>query len=271
MLVNQIRTPMTYKVQHVGGPNKPGGILTESPRFKVLLTYDAPVVAQSSWWNIQATATYDENGMPLVPLSFADAYFWSHPNINAKFREMYNNRWRELIAVANLKAADSEQRLLADLESIWRSNTVALAVNAGIGAVLTATLDAPDMKNDEFAWNRWWYDGVGYRYDRPEPTTTVINASPQPPPPTLGSCFAAGTLVHTLDGHRPIESLQVGDRVLTQHPETGALSFETITVTHHNPPTATVKVAFDSGETIVASIYHRFYRAGVGWIMAREL
>ena len=39
---------------------------------------------------------------------------------------------------------------------------------------------------------------------------------------------------------------------------------------HHNPPSPTflIKVA---GETIVSSPFHRFWKAGQGWAMARDL
>ena len=51
-----------------------------------------------------------------------------------------------------------------------------------------------------------------------------------------------------------------------------ALSFQPIQVVHHNAPSgATLNVALDNGDTLVASIYHRFWRAGRGWAQAREL
>ncbi len=84
------------------------------------------------------------------------------------------------------------------------------------------------------------------------------------------SCFAAGTLVHTIDGPVAIDSIKVGDRVLSQNTTTGLLVFEPVTATHRNDPTATLKIAID-GETIVATGIHRFWRAGKGWTMARDL
>jgi Pretoxin HINT domain len=86
----------------------------------------------------------------------------------------------------------------------------------------------------------------------------------------FGSCFAAGTAVATLTGPRPIESLQVGDLVLSQDTATGALSFEPIVDIHHNPPDRTLQIRLKE-ETIVSTTYHRFWRPGLGWAMAREL
>jgi hypothetical protein len=102
--------------------------------------------------------------------------------------------------------------------------------------------------------------------------TIVENVSPaQLPPPYITTCFAAGTPVHTLDGPRPIEAIQVGDQVLTQDAATGALSFQPVVFRHHNPPGKTLRVALAGGESLVCSVYHRFWRAGRGWAMAREL
>jgi hypothetical protein len=49
------------------------------------------------------------------------------------------------------------------------------------------------------------------------------------------------------------------------------LTFEIVTVVHHNPPSATVRLVLDNRETLIPSIYHRFWRAGDGWAMARDL
>ena len=84
------------------------------------------------------------------------------------------------------------------------------------------------------------------------------------------SCFAAGTLVQTIDGPQPIETIRVGDRVLSQGTATGELAFRSVTAVHHNPPSATLRIAI-GGESIVATGIHRFWKAGKGWTMAREL
>ena len=46
MLVDQIHAPMRYQVEPVRGPGSPGALLIETPRFKMLRTYDAPPVFQ---------------------------------------------------------------------------------------------------------------------------------------------------------------------------------------------------------------------------------
>jgi hypothetical protein len=84
------------------------------------------------------------------------------------------------------------------------------------------------------------------------------------------ACFAAGTLVQTFGGPRKIESIAVGDRVLSQDTQTGALSFQPVLATHLNGPAETLRIAC-GGETIVATAIHRFWKAGKGWTMARDL
>ena len=77
-------------------------------------------------------------------------------------------------------------------------------------------------------------------------------------------------MVQTLTGREPIESLRLGDQVLTQNIKTGALAYKPILVAHHNPPSKTFEITLGN-ETIVSSHFHRFWKAGAGWVMARDL
>ena len=88
--------------------------------------------------------------------------------------------------------------------------------------------------------------------------------------PPHHSCFAAGTLVQTADGPQPIESIQVGDRVLSQQTTSGSLAFRPVLATHVNGPSPTLRINVE-GETLIATGIHRFWVAGNGWRMAREL
>ncbi len=99
-----------------------------------------------------------------------------------------------------------------------------------------------------------------------------VNAVPLPPAPILShSCFVAGTLVLTLDGRRPIESIRTGDQVLSRDVATGALAFRPVLAPHHNPPDVTLKVSLDGGDAVVVSRFHAFWLAGRGWALARDL
>lgn len=50
-------------------------------------------------------------------------------------------------------------------------------------------------------------------------------------PAPYGLCFATGTLIHTKDGLKPIEQIQIGDWVLTQPEETGERTYKRVTRT----------------------------------------
>ena len=58
--------------------------------------------------------------------------------------------------------------------------------------------------------------------------------------------------------------------MLTQDTQTGTLTFQPIVTVFHNPPSATLRVRFRE-ETVVVTGIHRFWKAGQGWVMAREL
>jgi hypothetical protein len=125
-------------------------------------------------------------------------------------------------------------------------------------------LDSARVRDD---WKAWWADEQGYSYTpgaprRKRTVTSVVLVT--------HSCFAAGTPVRTLLGDRPIESIQVGDQVLAQDVTTGALSFEPVVALYHNPPKPTLRIDL-GGESIVATPIHRFWKAGQGWTMARDL
>ena len=131
-----------------------------------------------------------------------------------------------------------------------------------------------DFGLDRDAWLAWWTDRQGYAFKaapRPDPAQKLtLTQFVDPYPTPRHSCFAAGTPVRTLDGPRPIEDLKVGDRVLTQDTATGALSYQPVLAVFHNPPAATLRVRL-GGEAIVATGIHRFWKAGKGWTMARDL
>src|SRR5262249_8402707 len=147
------------------------------------------------------------------------------------------------------------------------------ADNARVIPVLQAAADAPaGLKDDSESWNVWWYDKLGYSYQSPSKVTFVEDASPSLyPPPRITTCFVAGTPVRTLDGPRPIESIRVGDQVLSQDAATGALGLQPVIYLHHNAPGKTLRVSLSDGGSVVCSVYHRFWRANLGWAMAREL
>jgi hypothetical protein len=122
---------------------------------------------------------------------------------------------------------------------------------------------------------------------RPQSTSPTTPTTPdwtrrQPPPPsTTGimpgllrrartcECFAAGTVVWTKSGAAPIESLEVGDMVLAQHPVTGELGYRAVLETSVSEPVRVLALKLPE-ETIIATLGHRFWVDGHGWQMAKS-
>jgi hypothetical protein len=141
-------------------------------------------------------------------------------------------------------------------------------------------------------WNAWWTDQQGYAYEPPKetPKPTIDENVPlayQPQPVPIGlaagpvsmasstfgphhSCFAGGTLVRTRDGRRAIEDVRVGDVLLTEDTRTGRLDYQPVLAVFHNKPAPTLKIDL-GGDAVTATPIHRFWVAGKGWTMAREL
>ncbi len=268
-LVEMIRGKIRHQIAPVAGPGSTGALVLDTPRIRLILTYDAPAVFEPAE-TFRGYVGYDPNGLPVIVQGKELDRGFIGPN---KLHEI-EMRTAGFIAQANLKAQVVRQRMAADLNQVELVNDQAEENNARIAPVLEVASGAPaDLKDDEEAWHVWWYDTLGYSYQSPPQVTFVQNASPaQLRPPYISTCFAAGTPVRTLDGFRNIEAIQVGDQVLSQDAATGALSFQPVVFVHHNPPgNKTLRVALTNGESLVCSVYHRFWRANLGWAMAREL
>ena len=272
-LVDLVHSAIKLHVQPVAGPGAPGLVIVETPRVKMIRTYDAPTIFRPEQL-AGGFFGFDDDGLPVVAMA-----------AQVEMREMGSPTQRQFllngmktraaasrnIAEANRKAADSQDRMTADIAVIDAENAQFVPRNVRVAAVLRETINAPDLGNDEDAWKTWHYDRLGYSYEPPTQVTVTVDASPQTPPPTISDCFAAGTPVRTPDGRKPIESLRVGDLVLAQDPTTGLLGFQPILAVQHDAPEPTLRLALDSGETIVTIPYHRFWLAGKGWAMARTL
>jgi hypothetical protein len=251
----------------------PGALQVETPRFRMLRTYDAPVAFKIGKGFHDGYIGFDVNGLPIVANGLDTNRLMRdrRPEDRARDLAAIEARTQEMLTAAQIKAVVSQQRLAADVGDIELTNAQNAMINERVIPILRGALDAPDLGDDEDAWHKWWYDRLGYQYEPAPKLVLAVNASPQLAPPTIGDCFVAGTLVRTLEGRRPIESLRVGDEVLSQDTTTGALSFQPVRVVHRMESGRTLRIALDGGETVTACVYHRFWRAGQGWAMARDL
>ncbi len=215
------------------------------------------------------------------------------PTLNSGFLDFHIGQYLQIpVGQMELDAQRSVQvarlQLAGDVQAIEAYNAPIRATNRRARQILSEAVGT-DQGDDHAAWTRWLVNLFGYALAAQKASqdqSTVIEQvpldyQPQAPPITIQaqltgvswhhSCFGAGTPVRTLDGLRPIESLRVGDIVLSQDPKSGQLNYRAVVEVYHNPPNATYRVALDDGESIVATGIHRLWKAGKGWTMAREL
>ncbi|WP_167882024.1 polymorphic toxin-type HINT domain-containing protein [Leptospira montravelensis] len=72
------------------------------------------------------------------------------------------------------------------------------------------------------------------------------------------TCFVAGTKVHTKDGLKNIEDIQVGDEVLSKSDETGEVSYRKVVETFIRQTEAIYTVSFTDGTTLETTWNHPF-------------
>ncbi len=141
-------------------------------------------------------------------------------------------------------------------------------LNERVAWVLTRVTQQ-DLGTEPQAWWDYW---VAYTdYAAPEKQLQVASyRSESRPLVTSGSCFVAGTPVWTCEGPQAIETLQVGDLVLSQDVATGELSYQPVVRTTSRRAPAMVKLTVDD-EQLVTTAGHGFWVNGVGWTRARDL
>lgn len=143
------------------------------------------------------------------------------------------------------------------------------------------------LPDDPLAWSNWWQD-YNDRTSPPAPTLTyyaryetvdpafvpipsTFPLATSPGSVTLGrECFAAGTMVRTQFGLKPIETIQLGDRVLSQSAETGELTYKMVLASTVRPTTEHCRIQVGD-EMIVCTWGHPFWLDQEGWRMARHL
>ncbi|MEK0424701.1 MAG: hypothetical protein RJB11_792 [Planctomycetota bacterium] len=85
------------------------------------------------------------------------------------------------------------------------------------------------------------------------------------------SCLVAGTPIQTQSGLRPIETIRVGDLVVAQNIESGEIQMRPVLRTTVRPPARTYDIVFENNETIRATLGHRWWIIGKGWIKTKDL
>jgi hypothetical protein len=93
-----------------------------------------------------------------------------------------------------------------------------------------------------------------------------------PEQPGSNYCFAAGTLVATPDGLRPIEDIRRGDLVLSRDEASGALVARPVVRTFETPDAPLLELRIDGQiEPLRVTPGHVFFTSDRGWVEARSL
>lgn len=177
------------------------------------------------------------------------------------------------------QAADTaryQQQMERNKGRIERAKLRSISLNAVV-ADLLSELSGENVPADPQACIDWWCDynevtrsgekpllrsapRIGFEIDGYEYRTLIRSTS----------CFPRGTPVWTESGLRPIETLQPGDQVLSQDPDSGDLCFKSVLTTTEREPTPIVRIRAN-GENVSATKGHPFWHTGNGWRMAKFL
>jgi hypothetical protein len=268
--INLLHKPYKYEVRRGTTPGAPAELFVDGEKFDLRRLYRFTDVN----WQITPIAS--------MRLPLSDRKWVDDSPRNAQIASFVSMVWSYAVAELEEELQRRNQKLDQTINDDIRALDDANAeINYANGRALEllATVTGQKFGTDTDAWRKWWSEELGLafndRYAENQPTYTETVGQPvNAVLPTVTyhtvSCFAAGTPVQTLGGARNVESLLVGDRVLSQDPVSGALSFQPVLATTVRPGAETLRVTID-GESVVTTGIHRFWRAGQGWAMARDL
>jgi hypothetical protein len=285
-LIGMVRKPFTYKVRPIYGMGSVGELLVEGEDYNIYRAYRSQTIGMEYFDNrsafpalMMAALNEAETLSPqaaLLSAAVPDPQFDPSARIVAQANEMARSTQdRKLLPALEMIRQENQvlrQQLASDIQEVEATNAWIKQINERVLPLLAA-LTGQKMGVEPEKWNNWWSEQVGVTRRKKKPATkpTFTEIIDAPDWTVRGnSCFGAGTPVLTIDGPRPIESIEVGDRVLSQDPTTGRLIFRPVLAVRENPPAATLRISID-GESIVATGIHRFWKAGKGWVMARDL
>jgi tetratricopeptide (TPR) repeat protein len=269
-LVALVHKPFKYELKPGKGPGSTAALLVDGERFDIHRFYRMPDIDIRVMPNIDLSGALPNNPGAVGPSPF----------MNPTFQELS----RRIAAYAAYQRDMAMQQTMDDdVRMLDQANARINQTNDRVLPLLQ-TLTGQTLGADPKAWQSWWTDQLGLVLDSSssdtKPTLTETVASPDA---TLSvpsgavqfgiphhACFAAGTVVHTIDGPQPIESIKVGDRVLAENTTTGVLAFSPVVAVQLNNPQPTLRIT-TGGESIIATGIHRFWMAGKGWTMARDL
>lgn len=152
-----------------------------------------------------------------------------------------------------------------------------------------STATGESIQNDPAAWWSWWNDQNGIEIQGPKQQFVnvqqrQVEVGQQVPvaggsqggsqsgsqQPARHECLAAGTMIMTNQGLKPVESLAIGDMVVAQDIDSGEIQLKAVLKTTVRNASQLINISVGN-EVITASAGHPFWIVGEGWKMASEL
>ncbi|MEK3885841.1 polymorphic toxin-type HINT domain-containing protein, partial [Paenibacillus sp. PL2-23] len=84
------------------------------------------------------------------------------------------------------------------------------------------------------------------------------------------NCFTAGTTVLTDEGEKPIEEIQIGDKVLAKNDKSGNVSYQEVELLFRKTVEEIYNITVN-GEVITTTAEHPFWIVGKGWVKVKDL
>ena len=173
-------------------------------------------------------------------------------------------------------------------ESVRQLNELHREQRQAVIHVLKATTGANAGETAQTWWN-WWdkesednrisskpYD-LSYErnfdsivYTRENPAYRIAQGQTSQPSQPSRECLVAGTSIQTLAGLHAVESIKIGDMVLSSDVGSGKIEFKPVLRTTVRPPAETMKIVTDE-ETIQATLGHYWWVSGHGWLRTKEI
>jgi hypothetical protein len=217
-------------------------------------------------------------------LDFESLDLWKSLSVMAK-------NYGENQVLASVVSAES-QRIADDAKGdTEKANESVRRFQSNVATVLR-TVSGSNLLDHPQLWWKWWDEyqesfNMGlkdqyksYTEDRSytitNPTQTVMltnfrDYSTSCMPPRRCECLVLGTQIQTESGLKPVESIRIGDQVVSQDITSGEISLRPVLRTTIRPAAVTREIVLANGESIRCTLGHPWWVVGRGWVMAKNL